>query len=123
MRQAIHRFDALRLAIADARVMNDRIEAAKRIRLLRDIARFSDARQIAGHDRFRLRQRAARIVGARSIARVKHDRMTLFGKQLRGHQTESIGRTCDEDTSHVPSSALSVNRIGTHSARIVTASR
>jgi hypothetical protein len=84
--------------------VDDRVEAAKRVRLLGDVAHRIQAREVAGHNRFGSRQCGARIVGAGFIACVQHDAMPLLEQKARGHQPQSVRRSGDEDARLVDSS-------------------
>ena len=99
MRQAVA-CRALPLAIADGGVVNDGVESAERVDLGRQVLRRGDARKVADDDRFGLGQGLFGVRGAGVVARMQDDLVPLIGEKLADHQSETVGRTGDEDARH-----------------------
>ena len=87
-------------AIADGGVVNDGVERPKRVDLGREVLGGGDAREVADHDRFGLGQGLLRVRRARVAARMQDDPVALIGENLADHQSETVGRTGDEDARH-----------------------
>ncbi len=98
--QAVFGHDAPRLPVADACIVDHRIEGAERVDLFRDFAGLSDTRQIADDDRLRLRNGGQRFLTPRLVAGVQNCAVALLDQELCGHAAESVGRTCDEYARH-----------------------
>ena len=88
-------------AIADSGVVNDRVEAPKRVDLGRDSLGLCDHGEIADDDRFSPELGLFRVRRSRRVAGMQDDRVALIGEKPASHQTEAIGRTGNEDARHV----------------------
>ncbi len=99
MRQSVLGLDATRLAIADAHIVNDGIEAAEPIGLIGDAARTGNASDIALNDRLRLGQCSMSSWRARRYghARRRDDRVPPHWPAIRPSPSEEPG---DENAGH-----------------------
>src|SRR5580698_8571771 len=100
MRQAIDRLDTLRLLITDSRIVDDRIEGAKRIDLLGNNSGLCDAAQISHNHCLRLRDVPLSLLSAGLAASVQDHLMPLADKQLRSHFSEAVRRSGNEYACH-----------------------
>ena len=98
--QAVLGLDAVRLAVADANIVDHRVEASAPVCLIGDVAHGGNGRKIAGENGRGLRQRGSGCVGPRRVAGMQGDRVALFGQQAPRHQAEPVGRSGDEDFCH-----------------------
>jgi hypothetical protein len=101
VRRAARRVDASGLAIADAGVVDHRIEAAQRIDLV------GDAPGLLNHGHVsKDRVRGARScvqggLGACAIAAMQDHLVTLLDQNRGRHQSKTVGRTRNENLGHV----------------------
>ncbi len=78
VRKTIFRFEAARLAIPNAGVMNDRIEAPESIRLFRDVMRLSDAGQISNHGCLCSRNSRKSVLAALAATSMKNNLVSFM---------------------------------------------
>src|SRR6201996_8819196 len=100
MGQAINRLDTLRLLIADGRIVDHRIERAKRIDPRSDASGLSDAAEVSHDHRLRLRDGPLGLLGANLAASWQAYPMPLLEEQLGSHSSEAVRRSGDKYPSH-----------------------
>ena len=86
------------LTIADAGIVNYRIEAAKRVDLLGDGRRSVDCREITADDRDSAGRSREAIATSSRVPSVQYDPMAPLDQQSGRHQTETIRRSRYEYT-------------------------
>ena len=87
-------------SVTYAGIVDDRMVSAERIHAARELARLGDVREVADHDAFGARKRAARVFGPCGVARVQRHAMPALDKQARCQETQPVRRAGDENSSH-----------------------
>jgi hypothetical protein len=98
--EPIDGLDAMWLAVANTRVVDDGVIPAKVVDLLGEPPRLGDAGQIAHHDGLGLRERALGVGRSGGIARVQGYRVAVLDEQSCRHQPEPVGGPGDQDAMH-----------------------
>jgi hypothetical protein len=91
---------AARLAEADARVVDDRIEGPDRVRLPRHPLHLGRAGQVGDEDLGEARQLAAQRVGLLRVAGVADDPVAVVDEATGGIAAEAVVGAGDEDARH-----------------------
>jgi hypothetical protein len=90
MRQAVFGNKLTWFLVTNCRIVNHRIESAKRIHLLRNVSRLLDARQIADNNTLALWHGSLRLVSSCFISRMQHNFVALLDQKLRCHLAQPI---------------------------------
>jgi hypothetical protein len=94
--------DPLRLAVADARVVDDGVHPAEGVDLIGHADGLRRAREVADRDAGRLRADVAEVGRSGLAARVEHDLVPVVEQHARRREPEPVGRSGDEDACHIP---------------------
>ncbi len=105
MREAVDCFDAMRLAVPDAHVMDHGVIAGVRVGLLGDFAHAGDRGHVADHD-IGVRELFTSVLGSARVAGVQSHSVAVLGQETAGHKAKSVGRPGDEHSCHRTSSVL-----------------
>ncbi len=97
--QVVGSLHAARLPVADAGIVDDRVEPAQVAHLECDLPHPRDGGQVTGDHLFRAGQRRAGVRRTGAVARVLHDLVPVGGQHLPGHQAEAVRRSGDENPS------------------------
>jgi hypothetical protein len=100
MRETVFSRNTLLLPIADAGVVDNRVESAKAVDLLGHVAGLRNTRQIADDHALRFRHGGKSLCAALLAARMKDYAVPLFDKELGRHLAETISRTCNKNACH-----------------------
>jgi hypothetical protein len=87
--EPIDRLSATRLSVPDPYVVDDGVEAAACVRLLRYFAHSVDRGDVTDQN-VRIRQRSAGVICSRGVASVQRHLVTAIGQQLACHQTKAV---------------------------------
>jgi hypothetical protein len=89
-----------RLPVADARVVDDRVERARGPGLPGQLGCLADDGQVAHEHSRRARRARLGVAGPGLAARVQDDLVALADQQARGHLAEPVGGAGDQDSCH-----------------------
>jgi hypothetical protein len=99
--------------VADAGVVNDRIETAVPVHAVGDRSRAGDRRQVAGDGAERTRRLSERLTAALLAPPVHEDLVLLVDEELRGPEPQAGGGSRDDDARHGHWASSTHDSVGT----------